>query len=255
MKKIISLVLSTAMAISVFGAVSASEVVITSEKSAIISALNSDIKTDNTATSKSTSEDITSNDLKKEFKSQLSTLIKNLESLREQCKTLWNDISTQNEQIKKTVDQIKPNVKDPKIVKEAYKKIFDEIKPFREQVISQHNDIKAQRLLKDAQWVIYRNAVKSKDVNAAKAAMTSIISLKSLIIADQQKILAAKSSILGILKTYVAPTVIVTPKPTIKPKPTPRSKPSPKVISLPKTETKNNVNSPVASTPTPSIVP
>lgn len=236
MKRFISLLLSVFLVLSVFGYVIADEKDVLPEKAAVEKAIDTDIKTDTAATAKSASEDITPNDLKKEFKAQLSSLILTLEGLRAQCKLLWNNISSLNQQIKKVLAETKPDSKDPKVIKQAYVKMLEGIKPLREQVSTIHKDILTQRKLKEAEWVKYRAAVKSKNIDSAKEAMNSIILYKGLIVADQQKLVVVKTSILDVVKSYVAPTVTITPKPTQKPKPTPRPKATnkPKATQVPK---------------------
>lgn len=143
------------------------------------------------------------------FKSAFSDLFTQLEGLRATARQNWATIKTVNAEIKKAMTDYKASISSlPTEERKAKVKALSEtLKPLHDSVKSIHASIRAIRETKRAQWSNYRRAVKAKDQAGAEAALRSIISLKSEIIAKQNELMTVKQQILSTIKQLLPATV------------------------------------------------
>ncbi|MCX7922054.1 MAG: hypothetical protein N3B21_08605 [Clostridia bacterium] len=145
---------------------------------------------------------VTKSDVKS-FKGKFTDLFAKLNTLRVECKGLWNNIKATNQNIKSEWKVLKESLKGKD--KAEAKKILADLKakiaPLRTQVKTLHSEIKSLREQKTAEWKNFRAAVKSRDELKASSSLNNIINLKKQIIEKQKSLLQTKQEILNLIKT------------------------------------------------------
>ncbi|KNY29590.1 hypothetical protein [Pseudobacteroides cellulosolvens] len=137
----------------------------------------------------------------KSFKNKFSAKLTELNQLRGECKDLWSQIKTSNQDIKNQWKDFKASLSTKD--KEEKKTVLDDLKakiePVRAKAKTIHSEIKTLREQKAAEWVNFRAALKSMDEAKASTALNNIISLKKQVIEKQKSLLGLKQEITNII--------------------------------------------------------
>lgn len=137
----------------------------------------------------------------KSFKNKFTSSFTDLNQLRSQCKDLWSQIRTTNENIKAQRKDFKADLstKDKTEKKSILADIKSKIEPVREDVKTIHSEIKTLCNQKAAEWLNFKAAVKIRNESEASIALNNIISLKKQVIEKQKSLLDLKEEILNII--------------------------------------------------------
>lgn len=199
MKKVIGFWATMFTAMSLSAALS-----ITSIASDMKQTIDADLKKDlllGSAASTAVVEDSISKIDLKSFKNKFTSSFTDLNQLRSQCKDLWSQIRTTNENIKAQRKDFKADLstKDKTEKKSILADIKSKIEPVREDVKTIHSEIKTLCNQKAAEWLNFKAAVKIRNESEASIALNNIISLKKQVIEKQKSLLDLKEEILNII--------------------------------------------------------
>lgn len=167
----------------------------------IDSNINSDTLIDSSLSASESKDDKALKSDVKSFKGKFAPLFAELNTLRAECKGLWEQIRATNQSVKAEWKSFREELKG--LDKAEAQKILADMKakvePLRTQIKALHTDIKALREQKKAEWTNFRAAVKARDEASASSALTNIIELKKQIIEKQKVLLPLKQQILEII--------------------------------------------------------
>lgn len=167
---------------------------------------NADIKGNNALAAAENASDNIPAMTPKKIREKLAERFAELNRLRAECKGLWEQIAVLN----KTRTELWQKIKNAaaNVEPKARQKFFSDLKlklqPYRDMVQKFQAEVKALRILKEAEWAKFRAAIKANNLGLATSSINAIIKYKAQIIDKQKAIIPVKQKIVDILTEALA---------------------------------------------------
>jgi DNA repair exonuclease SbcCD ATPase subunit len=141
-----------------------------------------------------------------EAQETLLPLLEGLRALRATATEKWKAIASRNRQIQQALQAVRASLKAlPEEERlEMLTQLKTELTTLHDAVVQTREDIRDIQADKQDAWVLYREALRSRDLAAAVAALENIIACKNDILTHQQLLLDTKDALLEKLNGYLS---------------------------------------------------